>query len=163
MKRCLPICKHKLFGKIQWTIITWEKNFYSHLNMKNITDGDYIHAKRVCKDFGIKRIRWIPWFVCSKWSIIATWCFYQLSGYGFWNIWTWSCSFLFCNRTSMASSLKNAKVKLDLWADIDKLLMAKKVSEVKYVMLFIDVQKLITNTWKIMIKIKDCHILSIVM
>ena len=63
----------------------------------------------------------------------------------------------------MASSLKNAKVKLDLWADIDKLLMAKKVLEVKYVILFIDIQKLITNTWKIMVKIKDCHILSIVM
>ena len=29
------------------------------------------------------------------------------------------------------------------------------------IFLFIDVQKLITNTWKIMIKIKDRHILNI--
>ena len=25
--------------------------FYSQLNMKDITDADYAHAKRVCKDF----------------------------------------------------------------------------------------------------------------
>ena len=32
-----------------------EKNiFYSNLNMEDITDADYIHAKRVCKDFEIQ-------------------------------------------------------------------------------------------------------------
>ena len=30
--------------------------FYSHLNLENITDADYVHAKRVCKDFEIKNI-----------------------------------------------------------------------------------------------------------
>ena len=29
-------------------------DFYSHLNMEDITDGDYGHAKRVCQDFEIK-------------------------------------------------------------------------------------------------------------
>ena len=28
--------------------------FYGHLNMDNITDADYAHAKRVIKDFEIK-------------------------------------------------------------------------------------------------------------
>ena len=42
----------------------WEKSsetslpekqyFYSHLNMEDITDSDYLHTKRVCKDFEIK-------------------------------------------------------------------------------------------------------------
>ena len=27
------------------------ESFYSHLNMEDITDEDYAHAKRVCKDF----------------------------------------------------------------------------------------------------------------
>ena len=31
-----------------------KENFYSHLNMKDITDADYAHTKRICKDFEIK-------------------------------------------------------------------------------------------------------------
>ena len=44
-------------GKIQWNIMTWKKNkFYSHLNMEDITDADYAHAKRVCKGFKIENL-----------------------------------------------------------------------------------------------------------
>ena len=31
-----------------------KKEFYSNLNMEDITDADYMHAKRVCKDFEIR-------------------------------------------------------------------------------------------------------------
>ena len=30
-----------------------KEDFYSPLNMEDISDADYIHAKRVCKDFGL--------------------------------------------------------------------------------------------------------------
>ena len=30
--------------------------FCSHLNMEDITDADYVHGKRVCKDFEIKNV-----------------------------------------------------------------------------------------------------------
>ena len=44
-------------GKIQWNIMTWKKKkFYSHLNMEDITDADYAHAKRVCKGFKIENL-----------------------------------------------------------------------------------------------------------
>ena len=33
-----------------------EEEFYSNLNLENITDADYMHAKRVCKDFEIKKL-----------------------------------------------------------------------------------------------------------
>ena len=33
-----------------------KEDFYSHLNMEDITDADYKHA-RVCKDFKIKNLR----------------------------------------------------------------------------------------------------------
>ena len=33
-----------------------KEDFYSHLNMEDITDTDYMHAERVCKDFEIKRL-----------------------------------------------------------------------------------------------------------
>ena len=31
-------------------------NFYSHLNKQDITDVDYAHVKRDCKDFEIKKM-----------------------------------------------------------------------------------------------------------
>ena len=34
-----------------------KEDFYSHLNMEDITEADYAHAKRVCKDFKIKNLR----------------------------------------------------------------------------------------------------------
>ena len=33
-----------------------KEDFYSHLNLKNITDADYVHTKRVYKDFEIKSL-----------------------------------------------------------------------------------------------------------
>ena len=32
-------------------------DFYSNLNMKDITEADYAHAKNVCKDFEIRNLR----------------------------------------------------------------------------------------------------------
>ena len=43
-------------------------------------------------------------------------------------------------------ALKSIKVKLDLLIDIDILLMAEKVFEEENVTLFINLEKLITNT-----------------
>ena len=31
-----------------------KEELYSNLNMEGITDANYMHAKRVCKDFEIK-------------------------------------------------------------------------------------------------------------
>ena len=43
--------------KNQCDIITRKKKgFESQLNMEDITDTDYIQAKRVCKDFEIKKL-----------------------------------------------------------------------------------------------------------
>ena len=33
-----------------------KKGFESQLNMEDITDTDYIQAKRICKDFEIKKL-----------------------------------------------------------------------------------------------------------
>ena len=61
----------------------------------------------------------------------------------------------------MASSFKKAKVKLDLSTDINMLLTVKKKFEEEYVTVFVDMQKLITNTWKTVIKRKNCCIWTI--
>ena len=40
--------------KFSETLLPEKEDFYSHLNMEDNTDADYVHAKRVCKDFEIK-------------------------------------------------------------------------------------------------------------
>ena len=36
------------------SLLSEKQDFYSHLNIENITDADYTQRKRVCKDFEIK-------------------------------------------------------------------------------------------------------------
>ena len=43
----------KKFNKI---LLPEKEDFCSHLNMKNITVADYVHTKRVYKDFEIKSL-----------------------------------------------------------------------------------------------------------
>ena len=42
--------------KFNETSLPEKEDFYSHLNMEDITDADYVHTKRVCKDFEIKNL-----------------------------------------------------------------------------------------------------------
>ena len=42
--------------KFNETSLPEKEDFYSHLNMIDITDADYAPAKRVCKDFEIKNL-----------------------------------------------------------------------------------------------------------
>ena len=42
--------------KINETLLPEKEDFYSPLNMKDITDADYAHAKKVCKDFEIRKL-----------------------------------------------------------------------------------------------------------
>ena len=44
-----------LLRKIQ-SNITWQRRFFNLLNVKDITDPDYAHARRVCMDFEIKNL-----------------------------------------------------------------------------------------------------------
>ena len=48
-----------------------KENFYSHLNVEDITDADYTHAKRVCEDFEIKHLGEY------KVQIIVSWCIWE--------------------------------------------------------------------------------------
>ena len=40
--------------KLNETLTEKKKDFYSHLNMEDITDVDYAYVKKVCKDFETK-------------------------------------------------------------------------------------------------------------
>ena len=42
--------------KLNETSLPEKEDFYSHLNMEDITNADYVHRKRVCKNFKIKSL-----------------------------------------------------------------------------------------------------------
>ena len=42
--------------KFNETTLPEKEEFYSNLNMEDITDADYTHGKRVCKDFETKNL-----------------------------------------------------------------------------------------------------------
>ena len=42
--------------KFNETLSLEKGDFCSHLNMEDITDADYTHTKRVCKDFEVKNL-----------------------------------------------------------------------------------------------------------
>ena len=103
-----------------------KEDFYSHLNMEDITDADYAHAKRVCKDFEIKNLgEYHDLYVQSNTLLLAdvfenfrNMCLeiYELD----------PAKFLSAPGLAWQAALKKTKVKLDLLTDIDMLLMVEK-------------------------------------
>ena len=132
--------------KLNETSLPEKEDFYSHLNMEDITYADYGHSKRVCKDLEMKNLgEYHDLYIQSDTLLLADVCkkfrnmcleIYKFD----------PARFLTASSLAWQSSLKNTKVKLDLLTDIDMLLMVENVVEEEYVTLFIDMQKLITNT-----------------
>ena len=132
--------------KFNETSLPEKEDFYSHLNMKDITDAQYAHAKRSCKDFEIKDLGEYHDLLVKSNTLLLAHVFknfqntclevYELD----------LAKFISAPRLAWQEALKKAKVILDLLTDIDMLLMIEKVLEEKYVTLFINMQKLITNT-----------------
>ena len=49
--------KFNLMEKFKEISLPEKEDFYSQLNMEDITDAGYAHATRVCKDFKIRNLR----------------------------------------------------------------------------------------------------------
>ena len=64
--------------KFNETSLPEKEDFYSHVNMEDITDADYARAKRLCKDFEIKNLGKYYNFYCSKQYIIVSRCIWEL-------------------------------------------------------------------------------------
>ena len=52
--------------KFDETSLSENEDFYSHVNMEDITDADYVHAKIVCKNFKKKNLGEYHDFAYSK-------------------------------------------------------------------------------------------------
>ena len=55
-KFILLLQKVDYWKKLNETSLPEKEDFYSHLKMEDITDANYAHTKKVCKDFEIKNL-----------------------------------------------------------------------------------------------------------
>ena len=102
-------------GKTQWNIITKNEDFYSNLNMQDITDENNTHVKIVCNGFEVKNIgEYHDLYVQSDTLMLADVFVLDPS------------KFLSTSWLVWQATLRNSKVKLDLLTDIDMLLMVEK-------------------------------------
>ena len=112
--------------KLNETLLTEKEDLYSLLNMEDITDAHYTHPKRVCKNFEIKYLREYHDLHVQSDTLLLTDVFEN-----FRNIYLKiykldSTKFLSAPGLAWQAVLKMAKVKLDLLADINMLLMVEK-------------------------------------
>ena len=112
--------------KLNETSLREKKDFYSHVNMEDITDADYTHAKRVFKDFEIKKIgKYHDLYIKSDTLLVddvfnnfRNMCL-EINGLD-------PPHFLSAPRLKWQATLKKTKVKLDLLTNIYMLLMVEK-------------------------------------
>ena len=132
-----------------------EKDFYSHLNMEDITDADCVHAKGILKDFEITNLGEYHDLYVQIDTLLLPDVFencrnmclkiYELD----------PANFLSVPGLVWQAALKKTKVKLDLLSDIGMLLVVEKCIREG------TCHSMLTGTWKIMIKIKVHHIFNI--
>ena len=113
--------------KFNETSLAEQEDFHNHLNMEDITDEDFVHTKRVCKDFEMKDLKDL-WFVCSEWYIIVCWCIWELLKYvlKYMNLIPLVFFQLLDPGLAWQVALKKSKIKLDLLTNINMLLTVEK-------------------------------------
>ena len=129
--------------------------------MEDITDADYMHTKRVCEDFEIKHLGEYHDLCLKSDTLLLADVFENFRKMYLKVYELYPAKFLLAPGLAWEAALKKTEVKLELLAEIDMLLMVEKKLEEEYVALLMDIQNLITNIWKTMIKIKNGSILNI--
>ena len=112
--------------KVNETTLPEKKEFYNNLNLEDITDADYMHAKRVCKDFEIKNLgEYHDLYLKSDVLLLADvfenfrkMCL-KISKLD-------PAKFILAPRLAWQAALKMTEVKLEKLTDVDILLMAEK-------------------------------------
>ena len=90
--------------------------------MEDITDADYSHAKRVCKDFELKSSEEYNDFYVQSNTLLSADVFENIRNMCL-EIYA---RFLSASGLARQAALKRTKVKFDLLTDIDMLLMVEK-------------------------------------
>ena len=141
--------------KFQETTLLEKKDFYSSLNLEDITDADYMKAKRVCKNFKIKNLGEY-YDLYLKTDIILFANVFENFRKIYLNVYQLdSVKFISAPDLAWQVALKNRGFELDSLKDIDMLLVVEKVLEVEYATQSIVMQKPIITVRMIAIRIKN--------
>ena len=108
------------------TTLPEKEDFNSHLNMEDTTDADYVHEKRVCKDFNIKNLGEYHDLYVQNDTLLLADVFENFRNMSL-KIYEFNpAKFLSAHGLAWQAALKKAQVKLGLLTDIDMLLMVQK-------------------------------------
>ena len=112
--------------KFNETSLPDKESFYSNLNMKNITDIDYRHAKNIFSKFNIKNLGEYHNFYVQSDTLLLTDVFTSFRNvcrdiYGL-----DPARFLSAPRLAWQACLKKSEIKLELLTDADMLLMVEE-------------------------------------
>ena len=100
--------------------------FHSHLTVEDITNADYAFAKRVCQEFQTKNLgEYYDLYVQSNTLLLAV-IFENFQNISFEIYEVDPTPFLSTTRLVSQAALEKTKTKLDLFTDIDMLLMVEK-------------------------------------
>ena len=106
--------------KFNETTLAEKEEFYSNLNMDDITDADFMHVKRVCKDFEIKNLgEYRDIYLKSDTPLLSD--VFENFRKMCLNIYhVDAVKFLSAPRLAWQAALKKNEVKLELLTDYDK-------------------------------------------
>ena len=102
-----------------------KEELYSNLNIEDITDADYIHAKRVCKDFEINNLGEYHDFYLKSHTLLLADVFKNVRKMCLKIYHLDPVKFLSVSGLAWQVGLKKTEVKLELLTDIDMLLFEK--------------------------------------
>ena len=113
--------------------------------MEDITDADYMHAKRVCKNFEIKNLGEYHYLYFKSDTLLLADVFENFRKMYLKIYHLDPVKFLSAPGLAWQAALKKTEVKLELLTDTDMLLKLKKELEEEYVTQSINTQNLIKN------------------
>ena len=112
--------------KFNETSLPEKEDFYSHLNMEDINDADYTHAKRVCRDFHTRNVGEYHDLHVQSDTLLLAGVFNNFQNMYFEIYGIDPTHFLSAPGLACQTVLKKTKVKLDILTDIEMLLMVQK-------------------------------------
>ena len=116
-------------GKSLMKLRCLKKEFYSKLNMEDITDADCTHAKRVCKDIDIKKLGEYHDLYLKNGALLLAAVFENFIEMCLKTYHLHPAKFLSAPVLAWQAALKKTEVKLELLTDTDMLLMVESAKK----------------------------------